>query len=276
MNNPLEEVNNPIEEFECNPLPTLTTEEASDITAVSATLIGTIEAPTCDDSVTAKGFVYAVTETPTLADNIAAVSGEVISKEISNLESNKSYYYRTYYTNETDTYYGEQKSFTTLVAIGQNIEGGIVFYIAPEPTDLDGDGVLDKGLICATENQSSSIAWDKGSAQTNAATDYDLGKGASNTDKIIATHGAGNYAASVASAYDGGDYTDWFLPSVDELNLMYTNLHLNGLGNFSNAYYWSSTEDATNTYARYQNFSYSWKGGDLKSSTFNVRAVRAF
>ena len=143
--------NNPIEEFKCNPLPTLTTVEASDITAVSATLTGTIEAPACDDSATAKGFVYAVTETPTLADNIAAVSGEVISKEISNLESNKSYYYRTYYTNETDTYYGEQKSFTTTIPqLGNEIAGGIVFYIADTPTDLDGDGYLDTGLVCAT------------------------------------------------------------------------------------------------------------------------------
>jgi hypothetical protein len=38
---------------------------------------------------------------------------------------------------------------------------------------------------------------------------------------------------------------NWFLPSIAELQLMYTNLHLNGQGNFANAIYWSSTQAST-------------------------------
>ena len=37
-------------------------------------------------------------------------------------------------------------------AIGDLRDGGIVFYIAPTPTDLDGDGDLDTGLVCAEED----------------------------------------------------------------------------------------------------------------------------
>lgn len=42
-------------------------------------------------------------------------------------------------------------------------------------------------------------------------------------------------------------YTDWFLPSEDELELIYKNLYLNNPGNFTDSNYWSSSEiDADN------------------------------
>jgi hypothetical protein len=38
-----------------------------------------------------------------------------------------------------------------------------------------------------------------------------------------------------------GDFDDWHLPSVDELQLIYENLHSLGLGNLTGEQYWSST-----------------------------------
>ena len=268
--------NSGIEEINCSALPTLTTGDVSGLGDVFVTLAGTIAAPTCGESVISQGFVYATSEFPKISDSFVEVSGAEVSKEVVHLEQNTTYYYRTYFTNVTGTYYGKQKSFTTeILEIGTETRGGIVFYIAATPTDLDGDGVLDTGLVCATTDQSSGVQWYNGRNSTTGATARGVGSGATNTATIIAAQGSGTYAASVASNYDGGGFNDWFLPSKDELNLMYTNLKVQGLGSFSNSSYWSATEYLYN-YTWKQNFSGGGQNSDGKYDTNRVRAVRAF
>ena len=159
------------------------------------------------------------------------------------------------------------------LAIGDTHQGGIVFY-------LDGSG---GGLIAAVENQSNGIRWYNGSFSTTGATGTAIGTGSTNTTTIITEQGAPaiSYAAGLARAYEGGGYTDWFLPSKDELNKMYENigqgnvLGLGNVGNFADYYYWSSTEnDIYNAWRQYFPNGSQFKYG--KSNTFNVRAVRAF
>ena len=71
------------------------------------------------------------------------------------------------------------------------------------------------------------------------------------------------------------DYGDWYLPSKDELNEMYVNLHLEGVGGFASAYYWSSTE--INVYnAWIQSFGYGNQYGNNKNYSYYVRAIRTF
>ena len=48
-------------------------------------------------------------------------------------------------------------------------------------------------------------------------------------------------------------YDDWFLPSKDLLAAMYTNLHVEGVGGFTAAVYWSSSENDADQ-AEAQNF----------------------
>ncbi|MDA9072129.1 BspA family leucine-rich repeat surface protein [bacterium] len=101
----------------CSTTPTLTTNAATNITdslaSVSATLSGTIKAPTCDPSVTSQGFVWAETPLPTTADSFSVVTGESVQYTLTGLERDKTFYYRTYFTNPAGTYFGNEVIFTT-------------------------------------------------------------------------------------------------------------------------------------------------------------------
>jgi hypothetical protein len=72
-------------------------------------------------------------------------------------------------------------------------------------------------------------------------------------------------------------FSDYFLPSKDQLGLMRSELYLYSLGSFADTfYYWSSTETASDT-AWSQVFDSGGSGGNgYKVSTRHVRACRAF
>ena len=70
-------------------------------------------------------------------------------------------------------------------------------------------------------------------------------------------------------------YSDWHLPTQDELNSLYVNFKKVGVGGFVDVYYWSSTESDSN-YAWIQNFINNFQYICYKYNTFSVRAVRAF
>ena len=167
--------------------------------------------------------------------------------------------------------------------VGDFYQGGVVFhlFVLGETGYVSGE---THGLIAAVQDQSSGIRWYKGSYVTTGATNTAVGTGATNTTTIISVQGATetSYAAGLARAYTGGGYTDWFLPSKDELYQMYTNkatinttASANGGSNFTTNNYWSSTEygNSWGVVQRFDsnNFSYSDKG-----YSYNVRAVRAF
>ena len=67
---------------------------------------------------------------------------------------------------------------------------------------------------------------------------------------------------------------DWHLPSRDELNQMYVNLHQQGVGGFASDGYWSSSESSANG-AWLQHFGAGSHGIGSKDFSGCVRAVRA-
>lgn len=172
----------------------------------------------------------------------------------------------------------------TLV-IGDWYEGGILFYI---------DSTGRHGLVAAAFDQSSGIQWWNGvSNQTTGATGAGVGDGANNTSLIVSVQGAGSYAAQLCADLTLNGFSDWFLPSKDELNLMHQNettinttAALRGGSSFNSdySYYWSSTE-WVNTY---DNYDYAWgqyfntisqdglQQYMTENNTWRVRAVRAF
>jgi hypothetical protein len=152
---------------------------------------------------------------------------------------------------------------------GTGPAGGLVFY--DKGSYSDGWRYLE----AAPNDQSTGIQWYNGEGVTTGASGTAVGTGAANTASIVATQGAGTYAAQLCADLVVGSYDDWFLPSKDELNLMYVNLEQQSRGGFASAYYWSSSE---------YNLNNSWtenlgNGGqifDYKGNAYNVRAARVF
>lgn len=175
------------------------------------------------------------------------------------------------------------------IVIGSFVGGGIVFYLADTPTDLDGDGDLDIGLVCAIEDQGIK-PWRNLVAIQTGANETGIGYGASNTRLIIEMQGdtSTDYAAGFASAYNGGGFTDWFLPSIDELVEMNNNETIindrsvvNGGSAFESGFRWSSSQDSDDRRVWNMSFGFNCStcnGVQIKNSsnTYNVRAIRAF
>jgi Protein of unknown function (DUF1566) len=149
--------------------------------------------------------------------------------------------------------------------IGQSYGGGIIFYL---------DNTKKHGLIAADVDQNVA-EWSQTPIVTNA-TGIGVGTGQSNTTAIVAAHGASsNYAAIVCDKLILNGYSDWYLPSRDELNYLYGQKTI--VGGFATVHYWSSTEAASNT-AWGQLFT----NGDQSESfsktgnSLSIRAIRAF
>lgn len=114
-------------------------------------------------------------------------------------------------------------------SIGQSYGGGIIFY-------LDGTGA--HGLIAATADESYLPIW--GCTGMSIATNTVIGNGQENTSAIVAGCGMTGIAAKICNDLVLNGYTDWFLPSKDELYQMY--LQRTAIGGFFPVEYWSSSE----------------------------------
>lgn len=160
------------------------------------------------------------------------------------------------------------------IKIGDYFQGGIIGYILQEG-DNGYDKNLKHGIIVSEKDLSSGIRWYNGIMTLNiiGARGSAIGTGKSNTALIVKNNGEKrkNYAAGVATLYDGGGYNDWFLPSIEELNKLYTNKNYLGM---SEGWYWSSTE-SDNYSIWFLDFKFGFK--ELaRHNHYRVRAIRMF
>jgi hypothetical protein len=148
------------------------------------------------------------------------------------------------------------------LCIGLDYQGGRIFY-------LDGTGL--HGLIASTSDLGNSF-WSPPFSGPVPGTSTAIGTGQANTNAIISIITDPATAAMSCHNYTGGSYSDWFLPSKDELNLLYLQKSFfDGLGGI----YWSSSQYDDNT-AWTQDLSTGAQNHTTKYDIDHVRAVRAF
>ncbi len=144
----------------------------------------------------------------------------------------------------------------------QGPAGGFIFHIA--------NGIAYECAPVSTE-------WDTklwgGRGTLVGASGFIIGGGKENTDKIVNAL-SGDSAAKLCDDLSYGGYSDWFLPSRDELKEMYNILKVAGVGDFS-GFYWSSTESSS-TLAWEVNFNNGYWDTYDKINGFKARAVRSF
>jgi hypothetical protein len=261
--------------------PTITTNAVTGITSNSATFGGVISNAN-GDQIMERGIVYSISPNPTLSSNKIIIGSGIgtfdtisaLSYQYTHLlNSNTTYYVRAYAITENNiASYGNQVSFTTH-SVGQvGPGGGLVFF------DKGNNNGGWQYLETATSDQSTGIAW--GCDGTSIpGTQLTVGSGEANTSLIVAGCNEASFAAKICDNLSLGGQSDWFLPALDELYLVYKNLHQNGQGNFNGSWgYWSSSDYTTSMafFINFTNGNYNGLSGGYKNISYNVRAVRAF
>ena len=284
------------------------TGQINNITAFGASIGGSI---TSDggSSIVAKGIVWDTSPDPEINLNTQTYEGggaSSFTSDLTNLSPSTNYYYRAYAKNSVGTSYGITYTFTTSDATlqerldygetpyqiystdqsllkdlyGLSYQGGLIFYL---------DVINGIGMIAAPTDQGTALWGCQGTYIANAS-NSNIGAGNQNTNFIISECTESGIVAEICANLNLNNYDDWYLPSKDELNLLYNNLHLNGLGGFTtgsagniSGWYWSSTEGEEDGNAAWvQSFKDGQNGlqvtYDIGYKTFNnhIRAVRSF
>ncbi len=171
--------------------------------------------------------------------------------------------------------------------IGEQFGGGVIFHLWK-----DAQGI-QHGLIADLTDLSTSKEWSNVNQTIVGPSCQSTWNGASNCNAIVSQAGHSTSAAFICLNSTNNGQSDWYLPSIDELSLLWHNRFnvnkslstISGANQLSNsARYWSSTE------FEYMNgFIFNFLNGSSesmegsggqgysnKASKHYVRAVRAF
>jgi hypothetical protein len=168
----------------------------------------------------------------------------------------------------------QRTSSPPLPSVGDSYQGGVLAYFLA-PGDPGYNASLPHGLIAATADIGNSF-WgcQLSGSELTGADGMAIGTGYQNTLDIVAGCATAGIAAKLCNDLVSGGYSDWYLPSKNELYKLYLNRA--AIGGFGTAEYWTSTEDG-GWNAFVVNFSTGNMTGKAKEdSPKPSRAIRAF
>jgi hypothetical protein len=168
--------------------------------------------------------------------------------------------------------------------IGEQFGGGVIFHLWKD------NAGIEHGLIVDKTDLSTAQVWSNIDQTLIGPSAQSSWSGLSNSNAIVNQAGHTNSAAALCLNSNNGGQNDWYLPSINQLQLLWNNffnvqLSLSttvGATLISSSYYWSSTEDDA-----YLAWRLTFKNGETTNGGYsyftdgkilpnNVRAIRSF
>ena len=150
--------------------------------------------------------------------------------------------------------------------------GGFIFHVNPNNGEM---------IVATDYSEIGDVAWGD---VFDLDTSHNIGDGDINTQLIIEGNqndnssngtefGSDDYAFKIVQDLNYNGYSDWFIPSSGSMEIIYSNIHSLGFGNFNeNLVYWSSTKEGYFPYVMAFNFE-SWGGLPFLGSCLNVNGL---
>ena len=157
---------------------------------------------------------------------------------------------------------------TKKMKLGDTYQGGKIAYL---------DATGEHGMIVSLSDLISQCAWGCNGIEIIGADGAKYGNGQQHTNDILQGCNQVNSAAKICDNYSVDGYSDWFLPSIEELQIIYDNRVILNVGNSPGTppFYWSSTEYNANN-AKGFSFSSGVAAYSAKNNLYTVLAVRYF